>query len=476
MKTLRLFIIFSCLGIGTTKAQYTDLVNFTGDNGAGPVGSLTFSGGLFYGLTQFGGIYDSGVIFSYDPVGYVYTDLVSFTSIGWPLGSLTLSGGVFYGMTSEGGANSNGVIFSYDPIGNVYTDLINFTGTGGSNPGRSPQGSLTLSGGVFYGITEGGGATGYGVIFSYNPVGNVYTSLVNFTGTSGSNPGGFSSGSLTLSGGVFYGMTSEGGAKDSGVIFSYDPVGNVYTDLINFTGTGGSNPGAWPFGSLTFSGGILYGMTAYGGVNDSGVIFSYDPVGNVYTDLVNFTGTSGSNPGGLPAGSLTLSGGTLYGMTSKGGANDNGVIFSYDPVGNLYTDLVNFTGTGGSNPGAWPFGSLALSGGIFYGMTEIGGATDNGVIFSFKDTTTVINNMNTGAGIKLFPNPNNGGFTIQSFSNQSSVTIYNLLGEKVLTQTLSAAPVNNSINISDQPDGVYLYRILDEGGGLLNQGNIVIER
>ncbi len=46
-----------------------------------------------------------------------------------------------------------------------------------------------------------------------------------------------------------------------------------------------------------------------------------------------------------------------------------------------YTDLINFTDNPCSNPGQEASGNLTLSGGLFYSMTEVGVATDNGVIF-----------------------------------------------------------------------------------------------
>ena len=55
--------------------------------------------------------------------------------------------------------------------------------------------------------------------------------------------------------------------------------------------------------------------------------------------------------GALPAGSEMKIGGMLYGMTSKGGANHQGCIFSIDTNGSNYRDLFDFNGIGGANPG-----------------------------------------------------------------------------------------------------------------------------
>lgn len=64
-----------------------------------------------------------------------------------------------------------------------------------------------------------------------------------------------------------------------------------------------------------------------------------------------------------------------------------GLFFSYDLVGNVYIDLINFTGTSGVYYGANPTDSLTLSGGVFYGMTPVtGNLTGDGVIFSYSMT------------------------------------------------------------------------------------------
>ena len=60
----------------------------------------------------------------------------------------------------------------------------------------------------------------------------------------------------------------------------------------------------------------LYGMTGRGGSNDAGVIFSFDPAASTYTKLMDFDYANGR----YPYGSLVqASDGKLYGMTSEGG-------------------------------------------------------------------------------------------------------------------------------------------------------------
>lgn len=81
--------------------------------------------------------------------------------------------------------------------------------------------------------------------------------------------------------------------------------------------------------------------------------------------------------------------------------------------------------------------------------------------------------------IKVSPNPNNGTFTIQTsgiITSKSEIEVYNMVGEKVYTEALRQAQGDNKIDISNQPAGIYLYRVVSESGGLLGSGKFVIEK
>jgi uncharacterized repeat protein (TIGR03803 family) len=126
---------------------------------------------------------------------------------------------------------------------------------------------------------------------------------------------------------------------------------------------------------LTLGGATLYGMTYIGGSNNGGEIFAVNTDGSDFSVLHSFLG--GNTDGIFPQGSLTLSDGILYGMTSEGGSSDLGAIFSVNTDGSDYTILHSFTGI----DGATPYGDLMIDGSTLYGMTTVGGS-GGGVIFS----------------------------------------------------------------------------------------------
>lgn len=482
LKTLSfLFAFCFCLGTQVGKAQYNTLLTFGNyvnsilQNGDHPQGNLTYYGKKLYGMTENGGSNNGGNIFCVDTNGNGYRDLHDF-SANLPFGSLTISGHKMYGMVWEGGANGAGFIFSVDTNGAGFKDLFDFTyGTSGSGP----YGSLTLVHNKLYGMAEVGGAFTGGTIFSIDTSGAGFTVLYNLGGTpsSGADPYG----TLILVNNKLYGMTQTGGLYSDGVIFSFDTNGSGLTNLYTFDCTPSFNGGGVPYGDLTLVKNKLYGMTASGGVYPSpqGVVFSIDTDGAAYDTLMTFNVTNGA----LPHGSLTLMGGKLYGMTQGGGVTNYGLIFSIDTTsGTLgYHTIIELNDSIGDGPE----GSLILANGILYGMTEeygtdiVGTGQGFGTIFSIGvHASSGIDNTNqTSGNISVYPNPGNGVFNIKSeeLSSKSYIMIYNMLGQKVFSHNLNSF-TNTEIDLSSEPNGVYCYRISNENGNNLSHGKLVIQK
>ena len=379
--------------------------SFTRTNlGATPMyNQLTEYNGKFYSMTSAGGSNDLGVIFEWDPVSNIYTKKYDFEIANGinPHGSLVVLNGKLYGMTVLGGANGRGVIFEWDPVSNIYTKKYDFDGTTGSNP----YGSLLLNGGKFYGMTHSGGSNDLGVIFEWDPLTNFYTKKHDFDGITGSNPYG----DLVVKDGNFYGMTYSGGSNNYGVIFEWESATNNYTVKITFLGSG-INVGANPYSSLVLANGKFYGMTFRGGSIDFGDIFEWDPVTNIYTKKFDFGGGSSSSntDGADPYGNLVFKDGKFYGMASRqgGGRWSRGLLFEWDPVTNIYNKKYVYELSPDEDEtynGANPRGSLVISGGKIYGMTSYGGSSEGGVIFEWDPA---------GSGIYTkkinFNHPHNG--------------------------------------------------------------------
>ena len=113
------------------------------------------------------------------------------------------------------------------------------------------------------------------------------------------------------------------------------------------------------------------------------------------------------------------------------------------------------------------------------GMTSIGGSHNDGVIFSYLDTTIAsgVNNiMHTEGSINIYPNPGKGKFTLENKGPEISsgeLDVYNVIGEKVYQASIS--DFRSSINLSlDVPNGVYFLSLKSEKG-IINS-KIVVQK
>lgn len=423
-------VIFEYDYTTNTYTKKIDLVQATGWSGNS---MMQAPNGKLYGTTRFGGAgAGEGVIFEYDYSTNTYTKKIDFVDSNGdaPLGLLMLaSNGKLYSTASSGGIGGpgpyHGVIYEYDYITNTYAKKVDLNfGINGANPKAS---LVRASNGKLYGMTTFGGSTGGGTIFEYDPSANTYTKKVDLDTAKGNTPTGSL---IEASNGKLYGMASAG-ANNDGVIFEYDYSTNTFTKKHDFNGANGS----YPVGSLVqASNGKLYGVTSSGGANNDGVIFEYDFITNTFTKksdlnsggtgsrpvnsmiqatngkLYGMTGVGdfGVSPGWIyeydyttnmisqkmvfsnangrdPEGSLIqATNGKLYGLTQSGGANNDGVIFEYDYVTNTYVKKFDF----GTTNGEWPVGALMqASNGKLYGMTSSGGANNSGVLFEYDHIT-----------------------------------------------------------------------------------------
>ena len=339
-----------------------------------PQGSLVRSEDKLYGMTPRGGEANEGTIFSLNKDGSGYKLLREFSGDpgdgAEPYGSLVIIGSKLYGMTSAGGDDGIGAIFSINTDGSGFEVLHSFSGNG--TDGAEPYGSLLLVGSTFYGMTSAGGSGGLGTVFSIDTDGSDFETIHSFAGGAGN--GSEPKGSLTHRDGVLYGMTSSGGADEVGVVFSIETDGSNFDILHEFD----EDDGGLPEGSLLLYGNTLYGMTTIGGSSDDGVVFSIDTDGSDFDLLREFVG--GVSDGSNPHGSFVERNGVLYGMTNNGGSVCEGVIFSLNPDGSGFSLVHSFES--GSSDGANPLGTLIYDNSNFYGLTSDGGANGDGVVFS----------------------------------------------------------------------------------------------
>lgn len=375
--------------------------DFTGSNGMNPSGSLvSASGSKLLGLTSYGGVNGNGVLYEYDYNTYSCTKFFDFSPLNGKIPRSSLmkaQNGKYYGVTYQGGISNDGVFFEYDYQTNIFQKILDFSGLNG----EFPNGPL-ISGnnGKLYGTTTQGGRTGYGILFEYNMNSNSFTKKIDMGSTMGQE---FIGPLVLATNGKYYGVTNTTSLSTDAIIFHYDYNSNVLTKVFNLY----DSLGDYRISSIVqASNGKLYGITSSSGDYDSGTLFEYDIISNIFTKKYDF-----NLEGIKPLSTLIeASDGNLYGMTVGGGNNDYGVLFQYDYLNDIYTKKFDFT----DSSGTYPEGPLfEASDGKLYGMTRHGGYNLSGVIFQYDissdsfqkkfDLTDTIGVIPTGGFIETSP-------------------------------------------------------------------------
>ena len=259
----------------------------------------------------------------------------------------------------------------------VLATLVNFDNSNGAFP-ASPL--LLATDGNFYGVTTGGGRSGYGTIFKITPDGSL-TTVHSFDAYVQSYPVGAL---IQASDGNMYG-TTQGGDFGGATVFKLTP-DYMLTTLHTLLVQDGTEPKA-PL--VQGRDGILYGTASTSGANNRGTVFKVT-LGGAFTNLHNFNaGTDGAAP---QAGLVQGADGNFYGTTSGGFDSVQGTVFRITPDGRL-TTLYSFGGLDGARPLA---GLAQFADGSFYGTTIFGGANDFGTVFKITPggALTTLHNFN----------------------------------------------------------------------------------
>ncbi len=340
--------------------------------------------------------------------------------------------GSFYGSSEAGGSNGCGTIFRITPTG-VITTLFSFEAT----VGQYPQGGLIEGAdGQLYGTTYQDSGVANGTLFRMSPQG-IFTNLHRFDCAKGEGIGPACRLMQTPTGEIygttFYGGASGCGGNSAGTIFKLTTNG-VFTTLVSFSRTNGSNPQC---GLVSGEDGALFGSTTGGGgpLGDAyGTIFRLNANGDLATLHTFDYPTDGS----LPSGNLLFaSDGNIYGTTEYGTNNEYGTIFKMTPEGAL-TTLLNFNATNGS----YPHGDLIQTAdGCIYGRTISGGTYDYGTLFALTTNgafTTILsfdgtNGANPWAGLVMGRDGNVYGTTAGGIDGADGGVAFRLVPQPVLT-------------------------------------------
>lgn len=381
-----LFILCAGALAGAQSAPVTPTVSTVYNFAGGTTGSanpwyvtlVQGTDGQLYGTTYNGGSASAGTAFKVSTSG-TYTLLHSFantkTDGGYPSGGLTLgSNGLFYGTTQQGGTQSQGVVFSMTTAG-VVTILHNFNaGIDGAFPWGPP---ILASDGNLYG-TASGGAGAFGLLYKVTTTGT-YTTVYAFSAADGYYP---MASPTQGKDGDLYVPVSLGGSEFCGTIDKITTAGVLVSSYSFPCGAGG----AFPVGPLVQDVNTnFFSTTQDGGTNGEGTIYKITTT-MVVTILHSFGATFGD--GEYPSAGLAL--GTdskYYGSAAEGGTYDDGILFNTQKTG-FYTDLYSFNNSANLMQMSPLSPPVEYTTGLLYGVTEYGGTTNQGIVYSLNNGLT----------------------------------------------------------------------------------------
>jgi hypothetical protein len=412
-----LLLLSTLLPAHASGANLTTLFNFPGGaGGTNPLGAPLFdAAGAIYGTTSLGGTgcapVGCGTVFKLTPpaaTGGEWRESVLYSFRGdylcgimvckdgnGPAGDLISdASGTLFGTTVQGGNDHAGTVFALSPptrTGGKWTETVLYSFTGNpTGDGGTPGPSLVFDQvGALYGVTSS-------AVFQLQPPNQSPPSwtlnvLANF---SGAGPvGGVQFGK----GNVLYGALSAGGGSVNGAVFTLTPPstqGGVWQEGIirmfppNFTG--GSNPAG---GVILDRAGSVFGTTSRGGTDNDGVVFELKPPpnhGRAWSEQVLHSFTPPPD-GRFPGAPLTLGPtGVLYGVTSTGGTlSQFGTVFELLPPSRTvarWSEKVLWSFEGAKPAASDPNAPVILDASkTIYGFTAQGGAhCQCGTLFALK--------------------------------------------------------------------------------------------
>ncbi len=258
----------------------------------------------------------------------------------------------------------------------------------GGNDGEYLDTDLVMDkGGNLYGSTVQGGDFGSGTVFQLAPSAGGWTHTVLYSFTGGADGGEPYKGVTLDPQGNLYGTTVTGGSGSCeggcGVVFKLTKSGSNWTQSVLHAFTGG-NDGSGPGSGLAFdSHGNLYGMTPTGGAYGLGVVYQLHPeAAGTWKLNVLHAFTGGNDGSSASAGRLIFdAAGNIYGVTTVGGAHGDGVVFELTYLQGAWR-LLPLYAFRDQPDGALPYGGLIFDkAGNLYGTTYYAGANDVGTVY-----------------------------------------------------------------------------------------------
>ncbi len=366
--------------------KYKIIHNFTGGaDGAVPGYTLAPDGkGNFIGTANQGGANGDGTVFRLEQkntkwhVRPLYDFSDSYGQPGW--GVALHKGGIYtigsYASVQGGPCGSALQLNKASGVGLSEVLMRTYV----KSEEGCPTGNLVFDpAGNAYGVTQNGGANGWGSIIELSPTKSGWNETILYS-FRGQDDGGAPYSEMVIDAkGNLYGTASACASGCFGTVFELSPSQSGWTYNVLHVFQGGSD-GGQPVAALTFDAeGNLFGATSSFGANGGGTVFELSGAKRTFDVLYSLTGSDG------PVAALILDTvGSIYGTNFMDGANGYGSVFKLSKTahGWRFKDLHDFTG---GSDGGYPGGGVVLDeSGSLYGTAVLGGANGLGVLYRIE--------------------------------------------------------------------------------------------
>jgi uncharacterized repeat protein (TIGR03803 family) len=483
-------LAFAAVLVPAESAQFKVLYSFDTADGRTGAGLIQGTNGDLYGTTLYGGAFSSGSVFKMALDGKL-TTMYSFCSppvagncvLGLYPGALVLgTNGDIYGVSEYGGLSGTGIIFKTIPSSGATAAIGDFQvlepPDETNSTGAFPVGALVqATDGKFWGVAQYGGALGQGTKFEVGRYG--VGSITTFGCIEANCHGGVevAAGLVQGTDGNFYGTSVTGGTGafpgEGGSVFQITPSG-LLTTIYSFCSLSDCTDGQAPMGALVQgTDGNFYGTTYYGGTGTfcdnfggqfgCGTVFQLTPSGTLATLHSFCTIPNCKDDGAYPIAGLILgSDGNFYGTTYYGGRGGSlcsdyvcGTIFQITPSGTL-TPLHYFcypNAGDGCPSGGGPVAPLVQdTNGKFYGTTTVGGSlsSSNGTVFVLSTglprfVKTLPTSGVVGAAVKILGTDLTGATSV-TFNGTAAV--FTVVRPSEITTTVPTGATSGEVQVT----------------------------
>lgn len=258
-----------------------------------------------------------------------------------------------------------------------------------------------------------------------------------------------------VTGGKAYVIGGEKGSSQvkTAEVWEYNPVSNAWTKKADFSGGAIANATGFSDGNKAFvTGGILANGTI------SNKTYEYNAASDTWTAKANLPV---SNQGGT---AFVIGSNAYYGLGSNmnlggAGASFLTTFYKYDITANTWTAAAfNWTAAGRLWPVAGVINNKAYVGA---GYKYAGGEFAYKDLFELSFAPNSTNDIESAHQLIFYPNPANDLLNINTGGQQSLVEIYNVTGQRILSNEHRD---NAAIDISGIADGHYILSVKNADG------------